>query len=930
MLSHSDPATGEPSSEGAAPAGKPVDAAAGAGTSTETRPEDAPGSGYEPDRPRRRLGEAYFALVCLIGLIGLNYRLGRMWQAIARPHFTAIFAATYDPFHYPPNYVSTLDAERIRVAVGSEKQLKEVKGKEEIDELVKKIGVEKIRSSRSTLVVYVNMHARLDEKGVIWLLPARAQLEEFLPAAREDRAVRLADLLVQIEESSYGKKLVFLDIMHLLAAPERGILDDRLAGDVKNLLIEQATKLQSSTTCVICACRGEEYSWTSPELGYSPFAFFVAKALENPPPDSRMLTVDALATEITESVNKWTRNNRGVTQHPAPFGAHEWSLRLPRAKTPSNSGPHDETALASYLQGKVEEGKPIPSKPYPSELLDEWRQREKDARDFDMPRYAPWALHLWDRSLIRAEQSLTQGGNLTRIQEDFPKATFMELVKKPKDELDRLPLAEELRTARGDGDSDKKTKEYQSAITAELKKPKKTDRLPPESLMDKPGEVLHKAAFARALENAAEELRGDEFDKLQYLVQLFLSVDKGGVLRKGSYLDQRTVDGLVALNQQPPGGDIDLPGNTLRALLVIACQRSALAKYPTEYAWIKDDAEDASRKTEEAWKRVEHIWKTQEDRKERRIKDQEAGDELGKRQSFEIIVKKRTQLRNAKRIYQEAGQKLPYLGDYLLSTPEDDKARWKEMWKTWEDCAVRTKELADFFAPLGEDSQRSGRLFQAADLPETEAELCLQKLEGYVKGPQGIDRYFVKSGSGPQSNPRKTIAPGEVTGNDYRRLEALLAYPWLDPEQRKALWELKVASCREPDKDPPSSDEPADDDRREQRRDYLLKMLELGGCRGVVRTLTDKDARNPRTFGVQYYEMWIGKIEPNLLELLKDDKKIPRADRMLRIYYAINETHLNKLAHGTSESPMLHARLHEANRLEQLELEAMSDSLDRN
>ncbi len=256
----------------------------------------------------------------------------------------------------------------------------------------------------------------------------------------------------------------------------------------------------------------------------------------------------------------------------------------------------------------------------------------------------------------------------------------------------------------------------------------------------------------------------------------------------------------------------------------------------------------------------------------------------------------------------------------MLSTPDEDKDRWKEQWKTWEICAASTKELADFFAPV-----------QAAERPQPEAEQYLRKLEGYVNGDQGIGRYLSKSGGEPQSTPWKTkLAPGDVTGTDYRRLEALLAYPWLDPEQRKALWELKVAFCRELEKEQPSSDEPAIDDRREQRRDYLLKMLELGDCRRVVETLNERETRDPRKFGVRYYDLWINQIDPELLKLLKDDKKVFRTDRMLRLYYAINETHLSELAHWTSEAPVLYDALRKPNRLEQLELEAMPDFLDKN
>ncbi len=640
MPSSPDPSTGELPVEIVAPAGKPDGAATGAEASTGTNPEDASAHAYDPDRPKRRLGEAYFALVCLIGLIGLNVRLGRMWQGVVRADFAAIFAASYDPFHYPPNDVSALDAERIRRAVGSDKPLKEVRGKEELDAIVRSFRTEKTRNSRTALIVYVNMHARLDEDDNVWLLPADAKLNEFLPLVRDDNAMKLASLLEEIEQCSYGKKLVFLDIMHSLAAPERGILDDQLAGEVKKLLDEHESKLQKSDTCVISACRGDECSWTSPELGYSPFAFYLARALANLSGNSRMLRAETLVDELRHQVNKWTKCNRGVSQRPFLSGAKDWSLRLHRREEPIDLRNERRNRAGNLPARQSRPGQADPCQTIPAGVAFRMAETGKVRQGIRHAPLRPLALHLWDRSLVRAEQCLTQGGKLNEISKNFPKDSFLELVKNPKDLLDRMPKAEETGMALGESDTAKKKEEYRSMVIKELIKPKKADRSSPDLLVNKPGKVLSRAPFALALEGVAEELRGDEYEKLEYLVQLFLCADKSGELRKGSYLDQKTVDGLIALKQGPPGGDVDLPGSTLRALLVIACQRSALTLDPFDYAWIKDDAEAASKKSEQIWKDIVHVWKTQIDPKERRIKDREAGDELGKRQSFEIVVKK--------------------------------------------------------------------------------------------------------------------------------------------------------------------------------------------------------------------------------------------------------------------------------------------------
>jgi hypothetical protein len=173
------------------------------------------------------------------------------------------------------------------------------------------------------------------------------------PKGAEAAGLSVGSLLEALGEAPSRPKLLILDAGQIGSDRNLGIFANdflyRLAADLK----DKGPK----NLAVLCSCAPSQTSWVSEADGRSVFGHFVALGLTGEAagfdPESRGLTVHALANYVREQVSRWVATHRGAKQTPVLLGdpAVNFTLRqLPPARVALAEEPRTKETEEAFEQ----------------------------------------------------------------------------------------------------------------------------------------------------------------------------------------------------------------------------------------------------------------------------------------------------------------------------------------------------------------------------------------------------------------------------------------------------------------------------------------------------------------------------------------------------------------------------------------------------
>ncbi len=225
----------------------------------------------------------------------------------------------------------------------------------------------------------------------------------------ETTALSLKKWLEELKKCK-APKLLLLDVTRPTAGPFNGVL----LNDVAERARQVVTEKPDPDLAVLLACSPGQLSLTSPELGHSVFAHYVALGLGgaadgypagNGDPDGRV-SAGKLATYVSDKVERWAEFNAGRRQTPlfvTAAGFKDFSLTV----VPRRPAPPAEDA-------------PAPPADMPGALQAAWQEYEK--REPEARRLTPRALRQFEAALLRTEQRAAGGAEEKEFAKDLEDA----------------------------------------------------------------------------------------------------------------------------------------------------------------------------------------------------------------------------------------------------------------------------------------------------------------------------------------------------------------------------------------------------------------------------------------------------------------------------------------------------------------------------
>jgi hypothetical protein len=347
-------------------------------------------------RRRRRL---YLLLAAAGILLGVLAGMLTWLQPFTAPVLLPLWITEYRD----PRFPVSAEADHDRAALEEGDYFRESStttfGSQERQSLSQELAALARMAPSESVVVFLSAFAAADEVGQVVVFPADANPED--PGS----PLRLRTVLETLRACPARYKLLVLDIMRPLADPRLGVLAndaaDRVAADVE--------AVPDPSRRVLCACSPGQVALTSENLGRSVFGYYFDEALRgwadgyNPQDRSEgRVAVGELVEFVRRRVDRWAQRSRDTRQTPLLLG----------------SGP--DFPLAALPHDRPRAPIPLATLPaYPDWLLKGWQLRDRWRSGPDIPRLVPLAYRTLRDALMRAEQQWRGGRDPARVRRDL-------------------------------------------------------------------------------------------------------------------------------------------------------------------------------------------------------------------------------------------------------------------------------------------------------------------------------------------------------------------------------------------------------------------------------------------------------------------------------------------------------------------------------
>jgi hypothetical protein len=189
---------------------------------------------------------------------------------------------------------------------------------------------------KDTLLVYLSFHTTVDSDGNPCLLTSDANIFE------ESKWLRFEKLLREIEQVQPGaRKVILLDCGRIGIHPGLGLLNDRFVTQAAELL----RKEKPDNVWVMFSHSPGERTWTLPELGSTPFAFYISEGMKGAADANgdQRITLRELYDYVRFHTNELVQDRFDGSQHPLLAGDGFWPS-APRRRDAPETNESDETA----------------------------------------------------------------------------------------------------------------------------------------------------------------------------------------------------------------------------------------------------------------------------------------------------------------------------------------------------------------------------------------------------------------------------------------------------------------------------------------------------------------------------------------------------------------------------------------------------------
>jgi hypothetical protein len=262
------------------------------------------------------------------------------------------------------------------------------------------------RPSTRPVIVHISALALVRDETV-YLLPGDADPDD------KDTWLDVLDVVKALRDCPTAEKLLILDLAHPTVDARLGVLVDRVAKHLDEVLRKQEPNYH-----VLVSCSSGEYSLHGEALQCSVFAHYLDLGLQGYAEQKKdgSITVRELADFVAPRVDRWAQINRGVRQQPRLYGKGSDFAVAPVT---------DERSARTMPKLDA----------FPETLKKAWQDRD-DARTAGAHRRAPRHLGKLDASLLRQDNLWQAGRTLGKS-----------LAKETQDLADDLVAATILRPA---------------------------------------------------------------------------------------------------------------------------------------------------------------------------------------------------------------------------------------------------------------------------------------------------------------------------------------------------------------------------------------------------------------------------------------------------------------------------------------------------
>jgi hypothetical protein len=356
---------------------------------------------------KRSKGKAIFRVASfMLVVVGALVAVLLLLRPAHLPDFLACCITQYDDPRLPVNGQAEQDREALSALPWS--RAVNLFAVQEADALKREFASLENKGSNS-LVVYLSAHVLTDAKDALYLLPARAELDN--PATW----LPLAPLLANLQNCPAKHKLLILDTLRPLADPRRGVLSN----DVAERLQAATAPLEEHGWLVLCSCSPGQVALTSEDANRSVFGLYVEEGLRGAADgylpgtkqDNRV-SVKELYQYVRDRVDRWAEQNRGTRQTPVLRGdGDDFELQAVSQRGKATEATPEPTKAADAAEpGKAADGaEPAkgdapPAPPaYPPWLRQGWQVRDRWLANGTW-RVAPRTFRILEATLLRAQE----------------------------------------------------------------------------------------------------------------------------------------------------------------------------------------------------------------------------------------------------------------------------------------------------------------------------------------------------------------------------------------------------------------------------------------------------------------------------------------------------------------------------------------------
>ncbi len=363
------------------------------------------GAAHKPDQNARRR----FWLIVLAGLFLALLAFVIIWLLLikpppAMPYFLSIHIGEHDNRQYPILPFTKHDGELLARHFPKKPQ-PETKTKELLRKELAGL------ADKTEPLIFTITALALAREGKIYLIPGDAD------PADESTWLDLREVLVAVKECPAEHKLLILELAHPLADARLGVLTDRVAET-----LEEVVNNEKPPFFVLCPCSAGQYALTSEILQGSVLAYYLDQGLQGNADTKKDLriTVKELFAFLEARVDRWAQQNRALRQKPRLLGnGADFVVATLNKNTPGEEKRPDLEA-------------------YPERLQKGWKTRDQWSDDEAYVR-APRLLRKLEANLMRQEK-LTRGGAVQKGDVDSLDEDLARLDRQLKNAAARHPV----------------------------------------------------------------------------------------------------------------------------------------------------------------------------------------------------------------------------------------------------------------------------------------------------------------------------------------------------------------------------------------------------------------------------------------------------------------------------------------------------------